>query len=302
MRLSYAPTTSSYRHPQRLLVYLPALPIGTSTARLPVHVNIHGSGFCLNSFGADADFCAWLADSVLCVVVDIEHRKAPEHPWPAAPNDVRDATGVVRELAESHGWDANRISIGGFSSGGNLALVEASRVRERDEGMLCAVIAFYPSTNLAEPASKKPQLQIAKGGAGSPMPIWFRRFLYSCYLPHTVVHNTQEMNIPPGDDKPTRADPRISPLSAKAGNFPPATIITASQDSLQREAVQLVDKLKGEGKDVVHWEAPGQGHGWNLSAKDNTEPGKLRLQAYELTRDRLRDAHEKALVPPSTSS
>jgi acetyl esterase/lipase len=149
LRLSYTPTTARRPRPLALHIYLPESSTVKPTARLPVHVNVHGSGFCLNVFGADAAFCGWLACSVPCVVVDIDHRKAPEHPWPAGPDDVRDAVRRVREIAETQGWDANRVSLGGFSSGANLALVEASRHRESGERLICSVLAFYPSLGLS---------------------------------------------------------------------------------------------------------------------------------------------------------
>jgi acetyl esterase/lipase len=145
LKLSYFPTTGKRcNKPIRMHIYLPS-PSVELEGPLPIHLNIHGSGFCLNSFGSDAPFCIWLADTLPCVVVDIDHRKAPEHPWPTGPNDVHDAVRAVHDIAESHGWDTNRISVGGFSSGGCLALLEAARPREVSEGPLSAVVAFYPS-------------------------------------------------------------------------------------------------------------------------------------------------------------
>ncbi|KZV62590.1 alpha/beta-hydrolase [Peniophora sp. CONT] len=292
--LTYTPTTGKRRKPIRMNVYLPSghgSQTNSKTARLPVHVNIHGSGFCIKSFGQDAAFCAWLADSVPCVVVDIDHRKAPEHPWPSGPNDVRDAVATVRGYAETYGWDKDRISLGGFSSGGCLALVEASRPRSEGEPPLCAVVSFYPSTNLAEPAHLKPQLKPDEGAAGGTMPPWFRRFLYACYLPDSVVHDSAKSKKPPKDGKPTRSDPGISPFEAQPANFPPTTIITCSKDSLAREASALAVKLIGAERDVVHWEAAGQGHDWDHMSKEGTHPAALKWQAYELAANRLRRAY-----------
>lgn len=92
-------------------------------------------------------------------------------------------------------------------------------------------------------------------------------------------------------NRPTRSDPGISPLYRLPEYFPPATIITAEMDSLAREATALAEKLSKAGKNVVLWEAKGQGHGWDHEAKENTEPAKVKWKAYELARDRLREAY-----------
>ena len=145
LRLSYIPTSDPRHRALSMHVYLPEEHV-SSTALLPVHVNIHGSGFCLNTFGKqDQSFCAWLAKTVPCVVVDIDHRKAPEAPWPAGPDDVRDAVRSIRKLAQNRGWDSKRVSVGGFSSGGCLAMIEATRPRDVDELRIVACVAFYPS-------------------------------------------------------------------------------------------------------------------------------------------------------------
>jgi acetyl esterase/lipase len=155
IKTSYIPTTDPRRRPLPLHIYLPSSDSTenhNSETPLPIHINIHGSGFCLSNFGADAAFCAYLADSIPCIVVDADHRKAPEHPWPAGPDDIRDVVRYVRtKLALEHQtsckWDTSRISIGGFSSGGCLALIEASRIRDSSEEdqPLTAVVSFYPS-------------------------------------------------------------------------------------------------------------------------------------------------------------
>lgn len=78
--------------------------------------------------------------------------------------------------------------------------------------------------------------------------MWLRRFFYSLYLPQ------------PGLDW---SDPRISPKYADVEAYPPTTIVTCEKDALGQEGKEVVEKLKSAGKDVVHWEVPGQGHGWD---------------------------------------
>lgn len=133
--------THSSSQPLPLDVYLPST---QSTDPLPIHINLHGSGFCHNTFGLDAPFCRFLADSTPRIVVDADYRKAPEHSWPTPVEDVRSADARVRELAAERGWDGRRISLGGFSSGGTLALIEAARAGKAGEE-IAAVVVFCPS-------------------------------------------------------------------------------------------------------------------------------------------------------------
>lgn len=241
--------------------------VAKSGAEAPVVINLSGAAFCLDTLGSDATFCQKVADEVGCVVLDIDYAKAPERPWPAATEDV---VGLVRWLkaegAAQNDWDANRISLSGFSSGGCIALLAAIQL----DGHIKACICFYPSwvylfsmtclhpsltvrfrtarTDLSTPPDKKPQVKSGKGANGTALPPWFRRFFYNMYLPQ------------PGLDW---SDPRISPRFAGVEEFPPTTIITCEKDALAQEARQVVDKLRQAQRDVVHWEVPGQGHGWD---------------------------------------
>jgi acetyl esterase/lipase len=122
----------------RIEIYLPHHSLSNSP--LPIHINLHGSGWCLPGFHQDDPFCDYIAKTVGCVVLNADYSKAPEHAWPAANNDVDAAIRWARANASERGWDPERITIGGFSAGGNLAL-SASIGKEGSQ--LKAVVAFY---------------------------------------------------------------------------------------------------------------------------------------------------------------
>lgn len=122
-------------------IYLPRT-TDAAVQKLPVYINLHGGGFCIPGLGYDAEFCAYIANTVNCVVVDGDYSKGPELPWPSAVDDVDALIRWVRGNAEERGWDFERASIGGFSSGACLALLGAAGQEGKD---LKAVAAFYPS-------------------------------------------------------------------------------------------------------------------------------------------------------------
>jgi acetyl esterase/lipase len=123
-----------------------------------------------------------------CAVLNVDYSKAPERQWPAAINDVDAAIRWARANAKENGWDNERISVGGFSAGGNLALCACLGNEGRD---LKAVVAFYPPcgvlfsvlyfnnleyvyffnvrTDLALPANEKIVPKIPRGQAGVPL-------------------------------------------------------------------------------------------------------------------------------------
>ncbi|KAJ5498466.1 Alpha/beta hydrolase fold-3 [Penicillium expansum] len=88
---------------------------------LPLYLNIHGGGFALCDATVDDPFCSAWANRTGMLVVSLNYRKAPLHPFPTATFDIADVVKCV--LADdSLPIDHSRIAIGGFSAGGNLAL------------------------------------------------------------------------------------------------------------------------------------------------------------------------------------
>lgn len=89
--------------------------------RYPVVVNFHGGGFCIGTATDDARWARAVVEGADSVVVSVEYRLAPEAPFPAAVDDGVRALQYLEDHAAELALDVSRVSLSGFSSGGNLA-------------------------------------------------------------------------------------------------------------------------------------------------------------------------------------
>ncbi|MEE3848985.1 alpha/beta hydrolase [Gordonia sp. LSe1-13] len=112
-----------------------------AAADVPVLLWIHGGGYVFGKAQQDDEMCRRFSTDLGAVVVSVDYRLAPEHPFPAALDDCHEALGIARELA---GVDLSRIAIGGASAGGGLAAQLALRVRDLGEQAPVLQLLVYP--------------------------------------------------------------------------------------------------------------------------------------------------------------
>lgn len=113
-------------------------------ATLPSLLWIHGGGYVLGSIQDDDARVRQLAKTINAVVVSVEYRLAPEHPFPAPVEDCYAALKWLFANASSLGVDASRIAIGGPSAGGGLTAGLALLARDRGEVSVCFQLPIYP--------------------------------------------------------------------------------------------------------------------------------------------------------------
>ncbi len=132
--------------PLRMRLYRPD---GDGDAPEPLLVWFHGGGWVVGSIASHDDSLRMLAARSGVPVASVEYRLAPEHPWPAAPDDCLAAWRDIRARATEFGTEPDRMLVGGDSAGGNLAVVLCLELDWADEPMPLGAVLLYPVTDLA---------------------------------------------------------------------------------------------------------------------------------------------------------
>lgn len=127
-------------------------PQNCSGQRLPLLIYLHGGGWTFGSLNSCGRFCNAMAESGGIKVLAVDYKLAPEHPFPAGLDDCIEAMKYAQENAELLGIESGRISVGGDSSGGNLAI--ATALSESCRGQVKSLVLFYPVTKAFDDASQ----------------------------------------------------------------------------------------------------------------------------------------------------
>ncbi|KAA1249497.1 alpha/beta hydrolase [Mycobacterium simiae] len=112
----------------------------------PVVMYFHGGGFVMGDLDTHDGSCRQHAVGAGAVVVSVDYRLAPEHPYPAAIEDAWAATLWVAHKGAEIGADNARIAVAGDSAGGTIAAVTAQRARDESNPPIAFQLLWYPST------------------------------------------------------------------------------------------------------------------------------------------------------------
>jgi acetyl esterase len=219
-----------------LRVYRPA---GSVAADQPLILNIHGGGFVFGNLRLADWMCSSVALRVGAVVVSVDYRLAPLHPFPAAVDDCYAAlVWMADNAAELGAATQARIGVMGESAGGNLSAVMCQLARDRGGPRISHQALLYPATDM----TSVPQ------SAGRPL-----------IISGPDMHAYRRMYL--GDADP--ADPRISPaLAANLSGLPPALVQVAEHDPLREDGIRYAAALRSAGVPVRLTEYVGMPHGY----------------------------------------
>ncbi len=209
---------------------------------LPTLLYFHGGGFVGGSLD-DFDIpLRKLSQKTGWVIVAVEYRLAPEHPYPAAPEDCYAALVQLAANASSLEIDGERIVTAGDSAGGLLAASVALMTRDRRGPPLAGMICLYPNTDMRDDRSY-PSMEEHDGKLLNLKEL---TMLFNLYLP----------------DRRQQQEPYASPvLAPDLTGLAPALIITCECDPLCDEGEAFAGRLRGAGIPVDTLRLDGALHG-----------------------------------------
>jgi acetyl esterase len=253
------------RIPLRIYRPLGAGTAPSSTATLPALVYCHGGGWTIGDLDTHDVLCRQLCNGAGAVVVSVDYRMGPEHPFPAAVDDCLAATRWVRHAAHELGVDAARLAIGGDSAGGNLAAVIAILARDAGDLPLVFQLLIYPATDM-----RRHHASHTTNGRGYLL----TTETISYYHDHYIGDAAHDL------------DWRASPLlHADLTKLPRALVLTAGFDPLRDEGLAYADRLVAAGNRATYVCYERQIHGFITMGKVIDEANSaVTLCAAELAR------------------
>ena len=254
-------------------------------------MEIHGGGFILGSIEMMDPWCQKIAAEVDAVVVSVEYRLAPEHPYPAGMHDCYAALCWMSDHAEELGIDARRIAIAGQSAGGGLAAGTALFARDQGGPALCYQLLEIPEID--------DRLDTPSMRAFDDTPFWNRPnavWSWKHYLGESTApgESTAETDPIEPRDEPDRPAPPIYAAPARAedvSGLPPTYLSTMELDPLRDEGLRYAMRLLEAGVSVELHNYAGAFHGGAFFPE--AEPSRRNaLEVTEILKDRL---HRKAV-------
>ncbi|RLK61232.1 alpha/beta hydrolase [Actinokineospora cianjurensis] len=212
-------------------IYLPP-----SETPLPIAVYLHGGGWAMGGLDTHDPLCRYLAALSGAAIVAIDYRLAPEHPFPAAIDDVDTAVDWLRHAGGELGLDVSRIAIAGDSAGAHLATVAARRARDRGQPFAAQVLVCPITDHTAELSDVDSPGLLPQG----------LEFCWDAYAPAGV----------------DRDQPDLAPGTAELAGLPPTLVITAEHDILRGPGEAYARALAEAGVPAVSVRYQGMIHGF----------------------------------------
>ena len=217
-----------------LRVYTPRP--GGADRPFPIVVHLHGAGFVAGDLDTHDSIARFHCKHGDAVVIAVDYRLAPEHPFPAAVDDAYAAVEWAVEHARELDGDAGRIAVLGDSAGGNLAAVVCQLAKARNGPRIAFQALVYPVVDFRLDTTYPSRAQF--GGDDFFLSNRDMEFFRSCYLNDVPQHESA---------------PRASPLlGSDLAGLPPALVVTAGCDPLHDEGKAYADRLAAAGVPVEY--------------------------------------------------
>jgi acetyl esterase/lipase len=223
-----------------------------------VYLHIHGGGWVLGQADYQDQMLWDIATMCKVAVVSVEYRLAPEHPYPAGPDDCERAALWLAENANAE-FGSDRLTIGGESAGGHLSAVTLLRMRDRHG------FTGFAGANLTYGAF---DLSLTPSVAN-----WGER---------NLVLNTPTIkwfvdHFVPSD---RRGDPDVSPLYADLSDMPPALFTIGTLDPLLDDTLFMYPRWLAAGNDAELAVYSGGVHGFTLQEISLARQARARIRDF----------------------
>jgi acetyl esterase/lipase len=232
----------------------------------PVTMYFHGGGFAVGDLDTHDGTARNHAVGAGTVVVSVDYRLAPEHPYPAAVDDVWATTRWVAANADRFGADGSRLAVAGDSAGGTLSAVVAQLARDSGGPPILFQLLWYPSTmwdNSLPSFRENADAPVLDNAAIDAFSRWYA--------------GEVDLADPPPGLAPGRAD--------NLAGLPPAYIAVAGHDPLRDDGARYAELLATAGVTVELHQADTLVHGYLgyagvvPAATEATERGLAALRA-----------------------
>lgn len=234
---------------------------------LPVLVYFHGGGFVLCDLDSHDSCCRRLANGVGAVVISVDYRLAPEHPFPAAVEDAWAATEWAAQHATELGGDPSQLVIAGDSAGGNLTAVVAMMARDRKGPAIAYQVLIYPVVDQRRKKSVTSSKHTASGVLTGSHMYWFTKQ----YL----------------GDSGENANVLASPILGDMTGLPDGHVVTGALDPLCEEGEEYARMLVAAGAKVTTQRYAKGFHGFFNLADHLPEAAKANEEVCVIIRDAL---------------
>ncbi|MDP3935625.1 MAG: alpha/beta hydrolase [Alphaproteobacteria bacterium] len=207
--------------------------------QLPLLIYFHGGGWSRGSLNTHDALCRRLAKEANCIIVSVDYRLAPEHPYPAAIEDAEVVYAWCQQNASALGAKVDQIAVGGDSAGGTISAALTSLLVETNSIVPKFQVLIYPSLDLT---FKQESVKLFGDGF----------FLTKNSLDYYAANYAKNQNL---------KDWRVSPLFyKKLYKLPPAVILTADCDPIRDDGMKYGEKLIHAGGQVAEKNVPGVIH------------------------------------------
>jgi len=233
--------------------------------RPPVHLITHGGGFIVRVPEQEDNVARYLASEIGAYVVIPDFDTAPKVRHPISEQQAYDVFVWVHESGETYGWDGERVSVGGPSSGSQVAFSVVSQAIESGGYRPVALSSEFGVGDMSRPDHERTSPKRVP-----IVPQWLMRLVRNTYFAGVDL-----------------TDPLVSPAHGRhLADFPPTLVMTGELDTLSHDMNDLAAGMTAKGVQVTHKQFADVDHGFT-----HAKPVEVAREALQMIGDHLNKAY-----------